>query len=80
MDRASATELVDPGSIPNRVKSKTTTIDIHSQGRQESNVGPGPAQIWWISGFVNYKTDGEMPQLSELWCDLQKKKSPPPKF
>ena len=38
-------------------------------------MGPGPAQIWRISGFVNSKTDGENAAgLSELWCDLQKKK------
>ena len=44
------------------------------QGRREPNVGPGLAQIWRISGFVNSKTDGENPALlSELWCDLQKK-------
>ena len=30
VDRASATEMVDSGSIPSRVKSKTITIGIHS--------------------------------------------------
>ena len=30
-----------------------------AQGRREPNVGPGPAEIWRISGFVNSKTDGE---------------------
>ena len=45
------------------------------QGRREPNVGPGPAQIWRISGFVNSKTEGENAAvLSELWCDLKKKK------
>ena len=45
------------------------------QGRREPNVGPGPAQIWRISGFVNSKTDGENAAvLSELLFDLQKKK------
>ena len=39
----------------------------HSQGRREPNVGPGPAQILRISGFVNSKTDGENAAvLSEL--------------
>ena len=48
----------------------------HSQGRTEPNVGPGPAQIWWISGFVNSKTDRENAAvLSELWCNLKKKKA-----
>ena len=50
-------------------------IDDQGQGRREPNVGPGPAQIWRISGFVNSKTDGENAAvLSELGCDLQKKK------
>ena len=30
VDRASATEAVDSGSIPGRVKPKTTKIGIHS--------------------------------------------------
>ena len=30
MDRGSATEAVDLGSIPGRVKPKTIKIDIHS--------------------------------------------------
>ena len=30
VDRASATEMVDTGSIPGRVKSKTIKIGIHS--------------------------------------------------
>ena len=30
MDRAADTEMVDAGSIPGRVKSKTIKIDIHS--------------------------------------------------
>ena len=30
VDRASATEAVDTGSIPGRVKPKTIKIDIHS--------------------------------------------------
>ena len=30
VDRASATEAVDTGSIPGRVKPKTTKIGIHS--------------------------------------------------
>ena len=30
MDRASATETVDSGSIPGRVKQKTIKIGIHS--------------------------------------------------
>ena len=30
MDRASATEAVDTGSIPGRVKPKTIKISIHS--------------------------------------------------
>ena len=29
------------------------------QGRRKPNVGPGPAQISRISGFVNTKTDRE---------------------
>ena len=29
------------------------------QGSREPNVGPGPAQILRIFGFVNSKTDGE---------------------
>ena len=29
------------------------------QERREPNVGPGPAQIRRISGFMNSKTDGE---------------------
>ena len=44
------------------------------QGCREPNVGPGPAQIWRISRFVNSKTEWENGAvLSELWCDLQKK-------
>ena len=30
VDRASTTEMVDSGSIPDRVKPKTRKIDIHS--------------------------------------------------
>ena len=46
-----------------------------TQGRRESNVGPRPAQIWRISGFVNCKTDEDSASvLSKLWCDLQQKK------
>ena len=47
------------------------------QERREPNVGPGPAQIWRISGFVYSKTDGKTAAfLSELWCDLKKKVFP----
>ena len=50
------------------------TARAHS-GRREPNVGPGPAQIWRISGFVNSKMDGENATVwSEKWCDLKKKK------
>ena len=34
-------------------------LHMSQQGRREPNVGPGPAQIHWISGSVNSKTDGE---------------------
>ena len=46
---------------------------IHTvTGAPRANVGPGPPQIWRVSGFVNSKTDGENAAfLSELWCDLQ---------
>ena len=39
------------------------------RGRREPNVGPGPAQIWRISGFVNSKTDGKIPQFCPN-CDM----------
>ena len=47
----------------------------HQQGRRETNMGPGPAQIWRNSGLVKSKIGGEKAALwSEKWCDLQKKK------
>ena len=48
--------------------------DAGAQGRREPNVGPGPAQMWRNSGFVNSETDGDNAAvLSKLWCDLKKK-------
>ena len=47
-----------------------------SQGRRGPNVGPGPAQIWRISGLVKSQTDGENAAVwSKMWCDLKKKRS-----
>ena len=40
-----------------RVSVNLSTAYI--QGRREPNVGPGPAQICRISGFVKSKIDGE---------------------
>ena len=36
---------------------------IHNQVRREAIVGPGPAQIWRISGSVNSKTNGDNQQF-----------------
>ena len=52
---------------------------FHSQGRREPNVGPGPAQILRISGFVNSKTDGENAQFCPNY-DVISKERPLPKF
>ena len=55
---------------------KTWDYSTTKQGRREPNVGPRPAQILRISGFVNSKTDGENATvLSGFWCDLKKKRS-----
>ena len=46
-----------------------------SQGRREPNVGPGPAQICQISGFVKSKIyEKKAAVWSEKRCDLKKKK------
>ena len=45
------------------------------QGRREPNVGPGPAQICRISGFVKPKIyEKNAAVWSEKRCDLQNKK------
>ena len=44
------------------------------QCRRETKVGPEPAHIWRIYGFVKSKIDKENAVTwSKKWCDLQKK-------
>ena len=50
------------------------------QRRREPNVGPGPAQIWRISGFVNSKTDGENAAFCPNYDVISEKIRSSPKF
>ena len=62
-------------SKPVRIIRFVCQFGFRIQCRRGPKVGPAPAQIWRISGFVKSKTDGENAAVwSEKWCDLQKKK------
>ena len=55
--------------------SQLSVLNTEQQWRWGSKVGPGPSQIWRISGFVKSKTDGENGAVwSEKRGDLQRKK------
>ena len=50
--------------------------ELQKETGREPNVGPEPAQILRISGFVNSKTDRKNATvLSGFSCDLKKKKN-----
>ena len=55
--------------------SQLSVLNTEQQWRWGSKVGPGPSQIWRISGFVKSKTDGENGAVwSEKRGDLHRKK------
>ena len=68
VDRASATEAVDSGSIPGRIKSKTIKIGIYSFPAWRSALKEtvwSLRRVWWTVGQVAaWLEDRKVPSLS----------------
>ena len=68
MDRASATEAIDMGSIPSRVKPKTKKIGIHSFPAWRSAIKGTVWSlhlVWYADGQVAaWLKDRKVPSLS----------------